>query len=106
VYPDPAAAAVRFLRATGRSVVLGGGPLTGRRCRRIRRRCLKRRGEPLYARLFWLALGGKICQLECLGNAAAFERFGRRSSTRRAAKPLSAENAAVACAAWWSRRSR
>jgi predicted Zn-dependent protease len=93
-YPDPAAAAVRFLRASKRSVVLlESGPLSGAAVPAHQAAVrLQRPGEPLYGRLFWLALGGKIYRLECLGSAAAFERFGEQVfGAARSLRPLSPE---------------
>jgi len=93
-YPDPAAAAVRFLRGNKRKVVLlESGPLAGATVPAHQAAVrVPRPGEPLYARLFWLALGGKIYRLECVGSAAGFERFGEAVfAAARSFRPLSPE---------------
>ena len=91
-YPDPAAAAVRFLRANKRSIeLLESGPLEGASVPAHQAAVrMKRAGEPLYARMFWLALGGKIYRLEGLGSGAGFERFGEQVlGAARSFRPLS-----------------
>jgi len=96
-YPDPAAAAVRFLRANKRKVVLlESGPLAGATVPAHQAAVrLPRPGEPLFARMFWLALGGKIYRLECVGSASSFERFGEQTfAAARSFRPLSPEERA------------
>jgi predicted Zn-dependent protease len=77
-YHDPAAAAVRYLRATKRTLALiDSGPFPEARvpAHQAAGRVL-RAGEPLYARLFWFAHGGKIYRLQGIGTGPGFERFG------------------------------
>ena len=93
-YPDPQAAAVRFLRASKRNaVLLESGPLDGAAVPAYQAALrLPRPGEPLYARMFWLALGGKIYRLECVGSAAAHERLGETIvATAQSFRPLTPE---------------
>jgi predicted Zn-dependent protease len=77
-YHDPAAAAVRYLRAAKRSLELiesAPFPEAGVPAHQALARVL-RAGEPLYARLFWYAHGGRIYRLQGIGPAASFERTG------------------------------
>ena len=93
-YPDPAAAAVRFLRGSKRSfVLLESGPLPGAAVPAYQAAVrVQRPGEALYARMFWLALGGNIYRLQCVGSAAGFERFGDQIlDAARSFRPLSPE---------------
>lgn len=79
-YHDPAAAAVRYLRAAKRTLALiDSGPFEGAAvpAHQAAARVL-RAGEPLFARLFWYAHGGKIYRLQCVGTGPGFERFGTR----------------------------
>ncbi len=93
-YPDPAAASVRFLRSNKRSfALLESGPLAGAAVPAHQAAVrVQRPGEPLYARLFWLALGGNIYRLQSVGTAAGFEQFGEAVlGAARSFRPLSAE---------------
>jgi predicted Zn-dependent protease len=90
-YPDPAAAAVRYLRANKRTfALLESGPLPGvavpAHQAAVR---VTRAGEPLFARLYWYAHGGNIYRLQCTGTAEGFERFGTRAANvARSFRPL------------------
>jgi predicted Zn-dependent protease len=77
-YHDPAAAAVRYLRAAKRGLeLIESAPFEGAAvpAHQAVARVL-RAGEPLYARLFWYAHGGRIYRLQGVGPAASFERSG------------------------------
>jgi predicted Zn-dependent protease len=77
-YHDPAAAAVRYLRAAKRSLeLIDSAPFSGAAvpAHQAAARVL-RAGEPLYARLFWYAHGGRIYRLQGIGPAESFERIG------------------------------
>lgn len=77
-YHDATAAAVRYLRAAKRTLaLLESGPFEGAGvpAHQAAARVL-RAGEPLFARLFWYAHGGKIYRLQSVGTGPAFERFG------------------------------
>lgn len=90
-YHDPAAAAVRYLRAAKRTFsLLESGPFAGAGvpAHQAAARVL-RSGEPLFARLFWFAHGGRIYRLQCIGTGAGFERFGARAEgIARSFRPL------------------
>jgi predicted Zn-dependent protease len=78
-YDDPAAAAVRYLRANKRTLeLLESGPLADAAVPAHQATArVSRGGEPLYSRLFWYAHHGQIYRLQSVGTAPAFERFGR-----------------------------
>lgn len=97
-YDDPAAAAVRYLRANKRTLaLLESGPLPGTAVPAHQAAArLTRAGEPLYTRLHWYAHGGNIYRLQCIGTAEGFERFGTRAANvARSFRPLTPEERAA-----------
>jgi predicted Zn-dependent protease len=82
-YHDPSAAAVRYLRASRRTLaLLDSGPFAGAGvpAHQATARVL-RAGEPLFARIFWYAQAGKIFRLQAIGTGPGFERLGQRVET-------------------------
>jgi predicted Zn-dependent protease len=77
-YHDPEAAAVRWLRAAKRGLeLIEAAPFAAAAVPAHQAAVrLLRAGEPLYARLFWFAHGGRIYRLQGVGTAEAFERLG------------------------------
>jgi predicted Zn-dependent protease len=96
-YPDPSAAAVRYLRASRRTLALvDSGPFAGAGvpAHQAAARVL-RSGEPLFARLFWYAQAGRIFRLQAIGTGPGFERLGARVETvARSFRPLTPDERA------------
>ena len=96
-YHDPAAAAVRWLRAAKRELeLIDSAPFdrAGVPAHQATARVL-RASEPLFARLFWYAHGGRIYRLQGIGAAASFERDGPvLERVARSFRPLTAEERA------------
>jgi predicted Zn-dependent protease len=97
-YHDPAAAAVRYLRAAKRTLaLLDSGPFEGAGVVPAHQAAARvlRAGEPLFARIFWYAHGGRIYRLQCIGTGAGFERLGTRvEGIARSFRPLKPEERA------------
>ena len=76
-YGDPAAAAVRYLRAQrGTLALLESAPFAGAGVPAHQAAArIERAGEPLFTRLFWYAHHGRIYRLQSIGTGPAFERF-------------------------------
>jgi predicted Zn-dependent protease len=92
-YHDPAAAAVRWLRAAKRGLeLIESAPFEAAAVPAHQAAVrLLRAGEPLYARIFWYAHGGRIYRLQGVGTAAAFERLGPAlERVARSFRPLTA----------------
>jgi predicted Zn-dependent protease len=93
-YPDPRAAAVRFLRASKPALeLLEQGPLEGAAVPAHRAWArVAQPGEPVYTRLFWFAHGGRIYRLQGVVGQPDFERFAPFfDETARSFRPLQAE---------------